>query len=121
MLGMFKKPTEPSNKLWLINLHVGRDANTEMPTNLAGAYVPVFVAAVDHESAAREAVSQVSRRGYKFLDISDKKVHQLDPLKWDAYVRGSWPEFVSHFPTQEEVFVGLAEGRVFFGPFAGYE
>lgn len=121
MRGLFNKPVETPNKLWLLNLHIGRGTNSEMPAVLVGAYVAVFVAATDHESAAKEAVSQIRQRGYEFLDISDRKIHQLDPLKWSTYVKEAWPEFPSHFPTQKQVLVGIAEGKTFFGPFAGYE
>jgi hypothetical protein len=120
MFGLFKRRAE-TNELWLLNLHIGRGTNSEMPANLAGAYVAAFVAAPDYEAAAREVVSHLARRGYEFFDISDRKIRQLDPQRWTSYVDESWPEFVSHFPTQNEVISGLADGKIFFGPFAGYE
>ncbi|WP_218042557.1 hypothetical protein [Steroidobacter gossypii] len=120
MFGLCKRPTD-TNKLWLLNLHIGRGTNSEMPTDLAGAYVAAFVAATDHEAAARAVVAHLAMRGYEFLDISDHKIHQLDPQRWTSYVAESWPEFVSHFPTQGQVISGLADGKIFFGPFAGYE
>jgi hypothetical protein len=121
MLGFLKRTATVTNKLWLLNLHIGRGTSTEMPSNLAGAYVAAFVAAPDHETAAREVVSHLAKRGYEFLDIADRKIHQLDPEKWSSYVAKSWPEFVARFPNQGEVISGLPDGKIFFGPFAGYE
>ena len=109
------------NKFFMLNVHIGRGSNTEIPPNFAGAYVPVFVAAPDAEAAALEAVKQLNARGYEFLDISDKKFHQLDPGGWGTYIQTAWPEYASHFPSQEDVIAGLPYGQVFFGPFAGYE
>ena len=109
------------NKLWLLNLHVRRGANRDMPAALVGAFVPVFVSAPDWQAAAKEAVAQVRNRGFEFIDISDKQVHQLDPLKWSAFIQKSFPEFARHLPSQDEVVAGLPHGKTFFGPFVGYE
>lgn len=92
-----------------------------MPPNLVGAHVPVFVGAPDHEAAAQLAVFSLTKRGFEFLDITDGKIHELDPVKWDAYVREAWPEFVDHFPRQKVVLDRLESEFLFTGPFAGYE
>lgn len=119
MFGLLKK--KPQNILFLINLHIGRGTNKDMPANLVGAFVPAFVAASDHELAAQRAVSALTEEGYEFLDISDKKIHQLDPLKWDSYVKEAWPEFEAHLPRQNDVLTKLQGNLLFFGPFSGYE
>ena len=111
----------PENLLFLINMQIGRGENSEMPANLIGAYVAVFVAATNTEAAALAAVKQLRSQGYEFLDVSDKKIHQLDPEGWNEYVKSAWPEFETHFPSQDDVILGLPFGRVFFGPFVGYE
>lgn len=109
------------NDLFLLNLQIGH-GRSEMPTHLAGAFVAVYVAAVDHEAALAQAVARIQARGYEFIDLADGKVHQLDPLKWDDYVERAWPEFAAHFPTQAEVMTGLRSSDwVCFGPFAAYE
>ena len=105
----------------MFSMHVGRGSSTEMPANVAGAYVPIYLGATNYEAALTEAVAQIRKRGYEFIDIADGKAHQLDPLKWSSDVKDAWPEFESHFPTQDEVIDGLGSGKVFFGPFAGYE
>lgn len=110
------------NHLFLLNLQIGRGENREMPPHLAGAFVAVYVAAPDHEAALIQGVAQIQARDYEFIDLADGKVHQLDPLQWDEYVAGVWPEFREHFPTQAEVLAGLASPDwVCFGPFAAYE
>jgi hypothetical protein len=122
MFSRFKKASPPApTNLFLLNLHIGRGTNSEMPSNFFGAYVPVFVSASDHESAAHKAVSYLVGRGYEFIDIADQNIHQLDPLSWDAYVKQAWPEFVDHFPPQIEVISRLSSEMVFCGPFAGYD
>ncbi len=87
MLSFFKKKSpEGENLFFLINIHIERGTSTEMPANLAGAFVPVFVSATSREEAAQKAVSALTKDGYVFIDIADKKIHQLDPSKWDSYV-----------------------------------
>ncbi len=111
----------PAKKLFRMTIHVGRGTNTEMPKNLVGAYVPVFVTAHDHESAAHQAVSDLTRSGFEFIDMADQKIYEIDTQKWDEFVLAAWPEFVNHFPTQVEVVENLRSEYLFKGPFASYE
>lgn len=104
-----------------MTLHIARGTNTEMPSNLVGAYVPVFVGTSDHEAAALKAVTAVRKQGFDFIDIADRQIHELDPKKWDAFVLEAWPEFVESFPVQTEVVDALSADFIFFGPFASYE
>ncbi|QTN21549.1 hypothetical protein HZ992_15315 [Rhizobacter sp. AJA081-3] len=91
-----------------------------MPAHLAGAFVPAFATAMDHESAARAAVYALGRQGFLFQDIQGP-IHQLDATRWNEYVQSTWPELAAHFPPQSEVVQMLGTESVFFGPFAGYE
>ena len=111
----------PANKLFRITIHVGRGSNTEMPEAMIGAFVPVFVAAIDHEKAAHSAVAHLAKRGFEFIDIADRNIHEMDATKWDGFVRDAWPEFISHFPSQLEVLSKLPLELLFLGPFAGYD
>jgi hypothetical protein len=122
MLGLFKsKKTSSTAKLFRLTLHVLRGSNVEMPQNLLGAHVPVFVAATDHEAAAFAAVSKLTSQGFEFVDISDGKIHELDPSKWDAFVKEAWADFEEYFPKQSQVVSELDSGFSFVGPFASYE
>jgi hypothetical protein len=122
MFKFFKqKSAVKSDKLYRITLHVGRGTNTEMPANLIGAYVPVFVGADGHEAAARKAVAEVRSRGFSFIDIADRQIHELDPYRWDAFVMEAWADFVAEFPTQSKVIETLRTNFVFIGPYASYE
>lgn len=122
MFDIFKKKAPNStNRLFRLTLQIGRGTNTDMPGNLVGAYVPVFVAALDHEAAAKRAVSKVREQGFEFLDVADRKIDELEPAKWSVFVKESWAEFEAHFPTQQAVIAQMDHGFIFFGPFAGYE
>ncbi|WP_282130501.1 hypothetical protein [Pseudoalteromonas aliena] len=119
MFGLKSKNNETVS-FYQLTLHIGRGTNTEMPEELLGAYVPVFVVAENHEVAAEKAVSKLVQQGYKFINIEGQIV-QLDPLKWDAYVQEAWPEFQGHFPDQNKIIAGLKTENIFYGPFAGYD
>lgn len=122
MFDIFKKTaTAASNKLFRLTLKVGRGKNTDMPINLVGAFVPVFVAATDHEAAAMRAVAEIRQQGFEFLDIADHKIDELNPDKWASFVKEAWPEFEAHFPTQQTVISQINHDFLFFGPFVGYE
>lgn len=55
-----------------MTLHIARGTNTEMPSNLVGAYVPVFVGESDREAAAFKAASALRSKGFGFIDIADR-------------------------------------------------
>lgn len=122
MRGLFKTKQAPSNaKLFRLTLHVLRGSNTDMPQSLVGAHVPVFVSAADHEAAALAAVSKPTSQGFEFVDISDGRIHELDPCKWDSFVNEAWADFAQYFPKQSQVVGELDGGFLFVGPFASYE
>lgn len=122
MFKFFKQKSAAGGvKLYRITLHIGRGTNTEMPANLTGAYVPVFVGADGHEAAALKAVSEVRSRGFTFIDITDGQIHELDLHGWDAFVMEAWPDFVAEFPAQSEVIEKLRTEFIFIGPYASYE
>ncbi len=121
MLSLFRSQTDaPRLKLYRMTIHVGR-GDSAMPANLVGAYVPVFVGAADHESGVEQVVRKLQKQGFEFIDLVDAKVDELDPKKWDEFVRASWPEFADEFPTQKGVLEALKNEFLFIGPFAGYE
>jgi hypothetical protein len=123
MISLFKqKDSRPaSNRLFRLTIHVKRGSYAEMPSNLAGAYVPVFVGGSDHESAAKVAVANLVKRGLEFVDIAENQIHEIDPHKWDQFVREAWPEFAEYFPAQRRVLEDLEKGFLHVGPFASYE
>lgn len=122
MLRMFgNKKNEQSLRLFRLTLHVKHGVNPDMPSNMVGAYVPVFVAGANHEAAARSAISEITQRGFEFVGIPDGKIDELDPEGWDEFVKQGWPEFTEYFPSQSEVCDELSKGFIFVGPFAGYE
>lgn len=108
-------------RLFRLTLHIKRGVNQEMPSNLVGAYVPVFVAGANHEAAASIAVSVITRRGFEFVDIPDGKIDELDSEGWDAFAKQAWPEFIGYFPSQSKVGGELSKGFLFVGPLVGYE
>lgn len=105
------------NRLFLLNLQIGRGQNMQMPPHRAGAFVAVYVAAADHEAALIQAVAQIQSRDYEFIDLAEGKVHQPDPLQWDRYVTGVWPEFACISPARPRSWpawprpIGSASGR----------
>ncbi|WP_221452119.1 hypothetical protein, partial [Comamonas odontotermitis] len=122
MFSFLREQDKPTiQKLFRLTVHIGRGSNAEMPANLVGAFVPVFIAAADHETAALQAATTLRRQGFEFIDIADGKIYELDVSKWDEFVREAWPEFVDHFPTQQVVADRLTSEFFFTGPFASYE
>jgi hypothetical protein len=120
MFGIFQKKQFAANNLYLLVVKINRGSSTEMPPSMAGALVPAFAPAPDHESAARIAVSALVRQGFEFVDLQGQ-VTQLDPSAWNQYVESAWPEFAADLPDQTVLKEHLVSGKVFFGPFAGYD
>lgn len=60
-------------------------SNADMPASLAGALVPVYAAAENHEDAARKGVAKLVSQSFEFLDIQGP-IDQLDAARWSDYV-----------------------------------
>jgi hypothetical protein len=121
MFGVLKsKTSKPAQGLFRVSIKVGRGSNADMPASHAGAFVPVYAVAANHEDAARKGVAKLVSQGFEFLDIQGP-IDQLDAARWSDRVAKAWPEFASNLPTQAEVSAGLNSELVFFGPFAGFE
>src|SRR5947208_646789 len=102
----------PRNQLFAFPVKIERGSNSAMPEHLKGAYVWCYAAAPDAQTAMWRGVMKLKADGFIFEDVPDRKLLQFDPMKWCDYVAESWPEFPSHFPSQEEVIAGLPEGRI---------
>jgi len=106
--------------LYLVNIKAGRGSNGTLPSTLAGVYVSVYATAADDQAAVRLAQAKLAAKGFEFLAVQGP-VGRLDLRDWSRHVAQSWPEFIDELPRQEELVVGLAEDRVYLGPFVGYE
>jgi len=121
-----KENSEPlfsdTNLLFECPIVVSRGSNGEMPKEWKGAILSYYVAAPDYESALRRAADDLKSDGYKFENVYDGKVNQLDPtIWWDQYVMEKWSEYSDHFPSQEDVEIIVITGGIHKGPALGWE
>jgi hypothetical protein len=109
-----------SNLLFECPIVVSRGANEDMPKEWKGAILTYFVAAKDYEAALLKAANDLKSEGYKFENVYDGKVNQLDPRKWwDQYVMEKWKEYSDHFPSQDDIEVIVMTGGMHKGPAFG--
>ena len=111
---------EQKNHLYEIPVNVRGGPGCHMPANFIGAYVVCYASAADHLEALKNSVLKLKNDGYIFENIQGE-IHELDPLKWQEYVREKWNEFKDRLPTQDEILLKVEAGEIFCGPFAGYE
>src|SRR5690606_31667552 len=106
-----------SNLLFECPMVVSRGANEVMPKEWKGAILTYFVAAEDFETALFKAVNDLKLDGYKFENVFDGKVNQLDPSKWwNEYVLERWSEYSDHFPSQNDIEIIVKTGGMYKGP-----
>lgn len=116
-----KRQSDPQQGLYRLTLQVVAGTNADMPQPLVGAFVPVFVAAPDHETAGPTRLLRLLReQGFEFLDIADKKIHELDPRKWQSSCKRLGLS-LSTISLPKKMFERINSGFLFTGPFAGYE
>jgi hypothetical protein len=111
-----------TNLLFECPIVVSRGSNIEMPKEWKGAVLSYYVAAPDYEAALLRAANDLKSDGYKFENVYDGKVHQLDPaVWWEQYVMEKWSEYSDHFPSQEDIQVLVVTGGICKGPAMGWE
>jgi hypothetical protein len=111
-----------ANLLFECPIVVSRGTNQEMPLEWKGAILSYYVAAPDYESALLKAADDLKSDGYKYENVHDGKVSQLEPaVWWEQYVMEKWPEYSDHFPSQEDIQVLVVTGGIHKGPALGWE
>lgn len=111
-----------TNLLFECPIVVSRGENQEMPQEWKGAILCYYVAASDYKSALLRAVDDLKSDGYRYENVHDGKVSQLDPaVWWEKYVMEKWSEYSDHFPSQEDIQVLIATGGIHKGPALGWE
>jgi hypothetical protein len=111
-----------SNSLFECPIVVSRGTNEHMPKEWKGALLTYFVAEKDYESALLKAANDLKLDGYKFENVYDGKVNQLDPKKWwSEYVMEKWNEYSDHFPSQGDIEIMVKTGGIYKGPALGWE
>ncbi|MGL4822789.1 MAG: hypothetical protein ACRC2W_07345 [Plesiomonas shigelloides] len=111
-----------TNLLFECPIVVSRGTNQEMPQEWTGAILCYYVAAPDYKSALLRATDDLKFDGYKYENVHDGKVSQLDPADWwEKYVMEKWSEYSDHFPSQEDIQVLVATGGIHKGPALGWE
>lgn len=108
-----------STPIYLFTFKVG-SGQTEIPPPMIGAYVVGYALGDSPTIAAERAVKAISAMGYIVTDM-EPTGGQLALGDWDKHIAERWPEFIGHFPKQEDVPSVLAREDAIFGPFAGYE
>ncbi|MGX5172434.1 hypothetical protein ACUR5C_00235 [Aliikangiella sp. IMCC44653] len=126
LLGNIVANSEPlfsdSNLLFECPIIVSRGTNQEMPQEWKGAILCYYVAAPDYESALLRATDDLKSDGYRYENVHDGKVTQLDPaVWWEQYVMEKWSEHSDHFPSQEDIQVLVVTGGIHKGPALGWE
>lgn len=111
-----------SNLLFECPIVVSRGTNEQMPKEWKGAILTYFIAAEDYESALFKAANDLKLDGYKFENVYDGKVNQLDPSKWwSECVMDKWSEYSDHFPSQDDIEIIVKTGGIHKGPALGWE
>ena len=109
------------NSLFLVPVRIRRGLRSRMPSTLLGAIVECFVAAPDHLSAIKAAVSKLQEDGDLFEDLVGGQVHQLDTAHWEGYLARRYPELADQLPDQPDATQFLKMGGVFLGPFVAWD
>lgn len=120
-----KENSEPlfidTNLLFECPIVVSSGTNEDMPKEWKGAIISYYVAAPDYEAALNRAANDLKSDGYKFEDVYEGKVIQLDPtVWWDQYVMEKWSEYADDFPSQEDIEVIVITGGIHKGPALGW-
>lgn len=108
------------NRLFEFTMRVLRDEGSDLPEDAQGAYVPCYASAPDYQSALKKGVAAIRAMHCRFDDIRGN-VRDIPSDTWSAYVKQVWPEFAEHLPSQADLPALIAEGSVFFGPFATFK
>jgi hypothetical protein len=108
------------NQLYEFTMKVARGDKCDMPESMHAALVPTYVGAADYQDAIRKGVEAIRNLHYLFDNVHGQ-VREIPVDRWEEYVAKVWPEFITHFPSKEQLPALIEKGVVFFGPFSGFK
>ena len=109
-----------TNQLFEFRLRVLREhGSRELPQGADGAYVACYASAPDLHTALARGAAAVARMGCRVDDV-EAEARAIPAAQWGEYVAKVWPEYAARLPTASELPARIAEGAVFFGPFATF-
>jgi hypothetical protein len=116
----YPRAVTTTNQLFELKLRILRDQDSgDLPAGSDGAYVTCFSCAPDLHAALVQGAAAVNRMGCRVDDVEgDARVIPID--RWGEYVAKLWPEYAHNLPSALQVPARIAEGAVFFGPFATF-
>jgi hypothetical protein len=106
------------NALYYCRVKVSRTPGSGIPEEYAGAYVPAFAAAEDHQKALGLIIPALIAMGWTFEELENHRVDEMDAELWDDFVDATWPEHKNQLPDKEDVEALLGTGGSFHGPFS---
>ena len=110
--------TPPTNNLYYCRIKVSRRPDSEIPETYAGAYVPAFATAPDHQRALGLIIPGLLGMGWQFEELVQNRVDEMEPAHWDAFIEETWPELSGQLPDSAAITQMLETGGCFYGPFS---
>jgi hypothetical protein len=113
-------PRTVTNQLFEFKLRVLRDRDdADLPAGSDGAYVACYSCAADLHAALMQGAAAINRMGCRVDDV-EGGARVIPAAQWADYIAKVWPDYASNLPTAAQVPARIAEGAVFFGPFATF-
>jgi hypothetical protein len=106
------------NNLYYCRVKVTRRPDSDIPAAYAGAYVPAFAAAADHQKALGLIIPTLQRAGWHFEEVEQNRVDEMEPEHWEAFLEATWPELKGELPDMAAIEALLRDGGCFYGPFS---
>ena len=108
----------PPNNLYYCRIKVTRIPGSDIPETYAGAYVPSFATAPDHQRALGIIIPGLLEMGWQFEELVQNRVDEMEAEHWDGFVEATWPDLRADLPDRTAIDELLRTGGCFYGPFA---
>ncbi len=105
-----------ANNLYYCRIKVTRAADSEIPENIEGAYVPSFAVAEDHQKALGLIIPGLQAVGWVFAELVSNRVDEMEWEHWDDFMAATWPELRGELPDQAAIAKMIETGGAFYGP-----
>jgi hypothetical protein len=107
------------NNLYYCRIKVTRAPDSDIPAQYAGAYIPAFAVAEDHQHALGIIIPALTEMGWVFEDLENHRVDEMEVEHWEAFIDATWPELKQDLPDRAAIDELLVTGGpAFYGPFS---
>ncbi|WEV50181.1 hypothetical protein OZX61_12305 (plasmid) [Acinetobacter sp. ESL0695] len=106
-------------KVFIILCKVHALTNAVMPASISKAFVNCYTHASSYQEAGKKILNKLRDDGI-YLDDIESPIYEMPIENWEIHIKEQYKNLSSQMLTQSEFEIAIAEDKVVYGIFGGF-